>query len=49
MFASIQTITANDAKALDAEQFSERPIQITWKLKHALPGDVFTEYRAAVV
>jgi len=27
---------------------SERPIQITWNLKYALPGDVFAEYRAAV-
>ena len=30
------------------EHQSERPIQITWKLKHALPGDVFSDYRAAV-
>jgi len=27
---------------------SERPIQITWKLRTALPGDVFSDYRAAV-
>jgi len=26
----------------------ERPIAITWKLRHALPGDVFGEFRAAV-
>ena len=30
------------------EHQSERPIQITWKLKYPLPGDVFAEYRAAV-
>ena len=27
---------------------SERPVQITWRLDHRLPGDVFAEYRAAV-
>ena len=26
----------------------ERPIAITWKLRHALPGDVFGKFRAAV-
>ncbi len=31
-----------------AEHQSERPIQITWKLHHPLPGDIFTNYRAAV-
>jgi len=30
------------------EHQSERPIQITWKLRYSLPGDVFAEYRAAV-
>ncbi|MDH4118429.1 MAG: DUF3427 domain-containing protein [Acidimicrobiia bacterium] len=30
------------------EHQSERPIQITWKLHHPLPGDIFTAYRAAV-
>ena len=30
------------------EHRSERPIQITWRLDHALPGDVFASYRAAV-
>lgn len=30
------------------EHQSERPIQITWKLQYPLPGDVFTDYRAAV-
>lgn len=30
------------------EHRSERPIQITWRLDHKLPGDVFAEYRAAV-
>ncbi len=30
------------------EHQSERPMQITWRLDHALPGDVFTTYRAAV-
>ncbi|REJ73530.1 MAG: DUF3427 domain-containing protein [Acidobacteria bacterium] len=27
---------------------SERPMQITWQLRHRLPGDVFAAYRAAV-
>lgn len=31
------------------EHRSEWPIQITWKLHHPLPGDIFTSYRAAVV
>jgi len=31
------------------EHQSERPIQITWKLDHALPGDALISYRAAVV
>ena len=31
------------------EHQSERPIQITWKLDHALPGDALIRYRAAVV
>jgi hypothetical protein len=26
----------------------DRPIQITWRLRHPLPGDVFSAYRAAV-
>ncbi len=26
----------------------ERPMQITWRLHHPLPGDVFAAYRAAV-
>lgn len=26
----------------------ERPMQITWRLHHSLPGDVFATYRAAV-
>ena len=30
------------------EHRSERPVQITWRLDHKLPGDVFAEYRAAV-
>ena len=30
------------------EHRSERPVQITWRLDHKLPGDVFGEYRAAV-
>jgi len=30
------------------EHQSERPIQFTWRLDHPLPGDVFTQYRAAV-
>ncbi len=30
------------------EHQSERPIQITWRLHHPLPGDIFTNYRAAV-
>jgi hypothetical protein len=27
---------------------SERPMQITWRLKHALPGDLFAAFAAAV-
>ncbi len=27
---------------------SERPTQITWRLDHPLPGDVFANYRAAI-
>ncbi len=34
--------------ALYVEHRSERPIQITWRIDHALPGDVFASYRAAV-
>ena len=30
------------------EHQSERPIQITWRLRYPLPGDVFADYRAAV-
>ena len=30
------------------EHRSERPVQITWRLDHKLPGDVFAEFRAAV-
>ncbi|MFQ5517498.1 MAG: hypothetical protein ACE5E8_07970, partial [Acidimicrobiia bacterium] len=30
------------------EHRSERPIQITWRLHHPLPGDTFAVYRAAV-
>ena len=30
------------------EHRSERPMQITWRLEHALPGDTFVQYRAAV-
>jgi len=30
------------------EHRSERPMQITWRLHHPLPGDVFVAYRAAV-
>lgn len=30
------------------EHRSERPMQITWRLDHSLPGDVFAAYRAAV-
>lgn len=30
------------------EHQSERPIQITWRLHNALPGDIFSDYRAAV-
>jgi len=30
------------------EHQSERPIQITWRLHHPLPGDIFADYRAAV-
>ena len=26
----------------------ERPIAITWRLEHELPGDIFVSYRAAV-
>jgi hypothetical protein len=27
---------------------SSRPMQITWKLKHAIPGDLYVEFAAAV-
>ncbi len=30
------------------EHRSDRPIQITWRLHHRLPGDIFAAYRAAV-
>lgn len=30
------------------EHRSERPIQITWRLRQPLPGDTFAEYRAAI-
>lgn len=30
------------------EHRSELPMQITWRLLHRLPGDVFADYRAAV-
>jgi hypothetical protein len=30
------------------EHRSELPMQITWRLQHRLPGDVFADYRAAV-
>lgn len=30
------------------EHRSERPLQITWRLDHPLPGDVFAAFRAAV-
>ncbi|MEQ8717766.1 MAG: DUF3427 domain-containing protein [Acidimicrobiales bacterium] len=30
------------------EHRSDRPIQITWRLHHRLPGDVFADYRATV-
>lgn len=30
------------------EHRSEHPMQITWRLDAALPGDVFADYRAAV-
>ena len=30
------------------EHRSERPVQITWRLDHKLPGDVFADFRAAV-
>lgn len=30
------------------EHRSERPIRITWRLDHKLPGDVFSDFRAAV-
>lgn len=30
------------------EHRSDRPIQITWELDYALPGDIFSAYRAAV-
>ncbi len=30
------------------EHRSERPMQITWRLAHALPGDTFARWRAAV-
>lgn len=30
------------------EHRSDRPIQITWRLDEALPGDVFASFRAAV-
>lgn len=30
------------------EHQSDRPIQITWKLQHRLPGEIFAAYRAAV-
>ncbi len=30
------------------EHRSERPVQITWRLDHKLPGDVFPEFRTAV-
>ena len=30
------------------EHRSDRPMQITWRLKHPLPGDIFASYRAAV-
>ncbi len=30
------------------EHQAERPMQITWRLHHPLPGDIFSAYRAAV-
>ena len=30
------------------EHRSERPIQITWRLRQPLPGDTFADYRAAI-
>jgi hypothetical protein len=27
---------------------SEQPMAITWRLEHALPGDLFAEFAAAV-
>ena len=30
------------------EHRSEKPMQITWRLDHRLPGDIFADYRAAV-
>jgi Domain of unknown function (DUF3427) len=30
------------------EHRSERPIQITWRLEHALPGATFADFRAAI-
>ena len=26
----------------------EKPMQVTWRLSHPLPGDLFTQYRSAV-
>ncbi len=26
----------------------ERPMAVTWRLKHALPGDLYAEFAAAV-
>ena len=30
------------------EHTGERPIAMTWRLKHSLPGDIYAAYRAAI-
>jgi len=34
--------------ACDVKHESERPMAVTWKLEHALPGDLFASFAAAV-
>ncbi len=34
--------------ATDVSHQSERPMQIVWRLAHALPGDLFAAFAAAV-
>ena len=30
------------------EHTSEKPMEVTWKLKYSLPGDLYEEFAAAV-